>query len=259
MHIDRARIYVNAGAPNRIEQLFAAKDPPRMLHEMVEQPILCRPQMDVPLTPPHPVFSARPIMVDPEYSVLDAVVRENVTLVQNEIDTITEKGIRLADGTEYEVDVIVFATGFHATEYLFPMTITGENGLTIDQLWAETGAKAYLGCMMPGFPNMWSIYGPNTNGALPVAAFHEMVNFYAMQGMEKLILDGKKSVGVTRAAYERYNDMIDEKNRQKVWSDRRAQNYYWTDHDRSAVMNPLTGPQMWRYLSEPDWGDLEVK
>ena len=103
----------------------------------------------------------------------------------------------------------------------------------------KDGAKAYLGCMMPGFPNMWSIYGPNTNGALPVAAFHEMVNFYAMQGMEKLILEGKKSVGVTHEAYQRYNDMIDEMNRNKVWSDRRAQNYYWTDHNRSAVMNPL--------------------
>ena len=211
------------------------------------------------LTPPHPVFSARPIMVDPEYSVLDAVVRENVTLVQKEIKTITETGIELQDGTHYEVDVIVFATGFHATEYLFPMTITGEGGQTIDELWAKDGARAYLGCMMPGFPNLWSIYGPNTNGALPVAAFHEMVNFFAMQGMEKLILEGKKSVSVTSEAYWRYNNMIDEMNRNKVWSDRRAQNYYWTDHNRSAVMNPCTGPQMWRYLSNPDWNDMEVK
>jgi 4-hydroxyacetophenone monooxygenase len=216
------------------------------------------PELVKQLTPPHPVFSARPIMVDPEYSVLDAVVRENVTLVQNEIDTINETGIRLKDGTQYDVDVIVFATGFHATEYLFPMTITGKGGKTIDDLWAETGARAYLGCMMTGFPNLWSIYGPNTNGALPVAAFHEMVNFFAMQCMERLILNGEKSIDVTEEAYWRYNNMIDEKNRQKVWSDRRAQNYYWTDHNRSAVMNPLTGPQMWRYLSKPDWGDMEI-
>jgi 4-hydroxyacetophenone monooxygenase len=211
------------------------------------------------LTPPHPVFSARPIMVDPEYSVLDAVVRENVTLVQKEVKRINADGIVDEDGKQYDVDVIVYATGFHATEYLFPMTITGRGGKTIDELWAKDGARAYLGCMMPGFPNLWSIYGPNTNGALPVAAFHEMVNFYAMKCMEHLILEGETSVDVTEEAYWRYNNMIDDLNRKKVWSDQRAQNYYWTQHNRSAVMNPLTGPIMWRYLSEPDWKDLEVR
>ena len=138
--------------------------------------------------------------------MLDAVLRENVTLVPTEIKTINETGIELQDGTHYDVDVIVFATGFHATEYLFPMTITGEGGQTVDQLWAEDGAKAYLGCMMPGFPNLWSIYGPNTNGALTVAAFHEMVTLFAMQGMEKLILEGERRSTSREEAYRRYND-----------------------------------------------------
>ena len=79
----------------------------------------------------------------------------------------TQTGIEAKDGTQHDVDVIVYATGFHATEYLFPMKITGRGGKTIEELWAEDGARAYRGCMMPGFPNLWSIYGPNTNGALP--------------------------------------------------------------------------------------------
>ena len=56
------------------------------------------------------------------------------------------------------------------------MTITGRDGKTIEELWAEDGARAYLGCMMPGFPNLWSIYGPNTNGGSAPPAFHEMVD-----------------------------------------------------------------------------------
>src|SRR5690606_34090205 len=118
------------------------------------------------LTPPHPVMSARPVMVDPEYSILDAIKRDNVTLVTDGIGTINASGIEDGKGVQHDIDVIVYATGFQATDYLFPMTITGRDGRTIKQLWAEGGARAYRGCMMPGFPNLWSLYGPNTNGAL---------------------------------------------------------------------------------------------
>ena len=55
-------------------------------------------------------------------------------------------------GALHEADVIIYATGFHATEYLFPMTIAGRDGRTLADLWAD-GARAYRGCMMPGFPN----------------------------------------------------------------------------------------------------------
>ena len=71
--------------------------------------------------------------------------------------------------------MIVYATGFHATEYLFPMTIIGRDGVTIEKTWAEDGARAYLGCMVPGFPNLWMVYGPNTNGGMHPASFHEVV------------------------------------------------------------------------------------
>ncbi len=108
--------------------------------------------------------------------------------------------------------MIVYATGFHATEYLYPMTITGRGGQTIEDLWAKDGARAYLGCMMPGFPNLWSIYGPNTNGGLTVAAFHEMIAHYALQCMETLILGNGDAMEVRPEAYWRYNHMVDERN-----------------------------------------------
>jgi 4-hydroxyacetophenone monooxygenase len=217
------------------------------------------PKMIATMTPPHPVLSARPVMVDPEYSVLDALKRNNVTLVTSGVARINKGGVLGADGIQHDVDVIVYATGFHPTEYLFPMTITGRDNQTIEQLWAKDGARAYRGCMMPGFPNLWSIYGPNTNGALGVSSFHEMVNFFAMQCIERLILNGERSVEVSEDAYWRYNHLIDERNKQCVWSDPRAHNYYWTEHGRSAVMNPLTGPEMWRLLQKPDFADLVVR
>jgi 4-hydroxyacetophenone monooxygenase len=216
------------------------------------------PNLVATMTPPHPVWSARAIMVDPEYSILDAIQRDNVTLVTDGIRRINSSGIETEDGAQYDADVIVYATGFHATEYLYPMSITGRNGVKLEEMWADGGARAYLGCMMPGFPNLWSLYGPNTNGALQVVPFHEMVTFYAMQCMEHVILDGARAVDVKEDAYWRYNRHIDAENDRKVWSDPRARNYYWSKHGRSITQNPLTGPEMWRMLRKPDYDDLEV-
>ena len=216
------------------------------------------PALVTAMTPPHPVLAARPVVVDRDYSILDALDRDNVTLVTTGIEAIEPRGVVGQGGALHEADVIIYATGFHATEYLFPMTIAGRGGRTLEDLWARDGARAYLGCMMPGFPNLWSVYGPNTNGALNVASFHELVAHYALECLETLVLDGGRTVEVRPDAYWRYNHLVDERNRRKAWSDPRAHNYYWTPHGRSAVMNPFYSAEMWRFLHKPDLADLEI-
>jgi 4-hydroxyacetophenone monooxygenase len=199
------------------------------------------------------------VVVDPEYGILDAILRDNVTLVTSGIKRITRTGIEANDGRLHEADVIVFATGFRATEFLYPMTITGRGGKTIEQLWADDGARAYLGCMMPGFPNLWTLYGPNTNGGLPVSQFHEMTMLYAMQCMERLILDRKHSIDVKEDAYWRYNRLVDEGNSRKIWSDPRANTYWQTKHGRTASQIPFTGYEIRENLKRPDFDDLEIR
>lgn len=211
------------------------------------------------MTPEHPVLSARPVLVDPEYSVLDAIQRENVTLVTDGIRGITEAGVETEDGEVHAVDAIVYATGFRATEYLFPMSITGRGGRTVEELWSKTGSQGYLGAMIPGCPNLWTLYGPNTNGGLLVPAFQEMETLYALKCIERLILDERKSIDVREEPYRRYNEMLDERNRGMAWSDSRAENYYWTKFGRSATQNPLTPLEVWNALREPDFVDLDVR
>lgn len=217
------------------------------------------PELVARLTPRHPVLASRAIVVDPEYSFLDAIQRDDVTLVSGGINKITPTGVEADNGQHYEVDVIVYATGFHATEYLFPMEVTGRDGVTVNDLWKDEGARAYLGLMLPGFPNLFTIYGPNTNGGLPPAAIGELSTLYLLRCAEKLLIEDKSSVTVRREAYDRWADMIDERNRRKVWSDPRAHNYYWTEFGRSATMNPLFPSEMWRALRKPDFSELEVR
>ena len=216
------------------------------------------PALVATMTPAHPVWSARAVVVDTEYCVLDALLRDNVTLVTNGIERIDPRGVVATEGSLHEADVIVYATGFHATEYLYPMTITGRGGQTLGAQWAKDGARAYLGCMMPGFPNLWSIYGPNTNGALNVASFHEKVALYALQCMETLVLGGGGTMEVQADAFWRYNRLVDERNLTKAWSDPRARNYYWTEHGRSATMNPFYSAEMSGFLRKPDPADVVI-
>jgi 4-hydroxyacetophenone monooxygenase len=217
------------------------------------------PELVAKMTPEYPVLGARPVIVDPEFSVLDAILRDNVTLVTDAAVRIDRTGVWGGDGKHYGVDAIVYATGFHATEYLFPMTIAGRAGRTIEELWHDGGARAHRFCMMPGFPNLWSLYGPNTNGGLGPGAFHELVVAYALQCLERLILEGKRSIEPTASAYWDFAKRIDERNAGKVWSDPRVHSYYWTQHGRSAVMCPLTGSEIWRTLRRPAFEELEIR
>ena len=217
------------------------------------------PELVKKMTPPHPVMSARPVLVDPEWSVLDAIQQENVTLVTEGIDRIVENGVLDKDGTVHEVDVIIYATGFNATEYLFPMSITGRGGKTVEELWSDGGARAYIGAMITGVPNLWTLYGPNTNGGLVPPAFQEMETVYALRCIERMILDDVKSIDVKPEAYWAYNEIVDERNLGGVIADPRAHNYYWTRFGRSATQCPFSPQEMWDYLHEPNWDDLEVR
>lgn len=211
------------------------------------------------MIPDHPPWSARLVAVDTEYCILDAIQRENVTLVTDGIERIDRTGIVDGTGEQHEFDVIVYATGFRANDFLFPMKVTGRGGVTLDELWSEGGPRAYLGCMLPHFPNLWMLYGPNTNGGLPVAQFHEVTLRYAMQCMEKLILDDKGSIEVKEEAYWRYNQHLDELNSKKVWADPRAQSYWWTKHGRSSCQTPFTGYEVREFLLHPDYDDLVLR
>jgi len=93
---------------------------------------------------------------------LPALQRGNVQLVTDHIKSISERGIHAADTGLHELDCIIWATGFRTNDFMFPMQITGAQGITLGESWSE-GAHAHLGMCVPGFPNMFVMYGPNTN------------------------------------------------------------------------------------------------
>ncbi|ATL65650.1 flavin-containing monooxygenase [Nocardia terpenica] len=92
-----------------------------------------------------------------------ALAQPNVTVETTAIEAITPTGLRTRDGVEHEADVIIYGTGFKGTEFLAPMNIYGLGGRKLSDEWSPEGARAYLGMSVPGFPNLFLMYGPNTN------------------------------------------------------------------------------------------------
>ncbi len=108
---------------------------------------------------PHYRIGCKRVLFSGDY--LPALQQPNVRLETAAITEVTPAGVRTADGTTHEADVIVYGTGFTATDFLAPIKIRGA-GVDLGEVWSG-GARAYLGMTVPGFPNMFLMYGPNTN------------------------------------------------------------------------------------------------
>jgi cation diffusion facilitator CzcD-associated flavoprotein CzcO len=117
------------------------------------------PELRSALTPDHPLGCKRPLVSNEWYPAFN---RPNVELVTQSIERITSDSVVTADGRERAVDTIVLATGFDATKYLSVVDVTGRDDRRLDDAWSE-GAQAYLGITTAGFPNLFMLYGPNTN------------------------------------------------------------------------------------------------
>jgi cation diffusion facilitator CzcD-associated flavoprotein CzcO len=118
------------------------------------------PELRAKVTPTDEVGCKRIMLTDEWYP---ALTEQNVELVTDRIAEITPGGVRTQDGTERPADVLILATGFQTHGFVAPMEIAGAGGRTLADAWARV-PRAYLGMSVPGFPNMFLLYGPNTNG-----------------------------------------------------------------------------------------------
>jgi cation diffusion facilitator CzcD-associated flavoprotein CzcO len=153
------------------------------------------------LTPDHPWGCKRPLMSNDFYPVFN---QPNVELVTDPIARIVPEGIVTADGTVRRVDTIVLSTGFHVGGYLAQMKVTGRDGVTIADAWAD-GPSAYLGLLTAGFPNLFMLYGPNTNGGNSIIAMIEAQVAFMMELLGQLDASGRRWLDVRRERLATYN------------------------------------------------------
>jgi cation diffusion facilitator CzcD-associated flavoprotein CzcO len=133
---------------------------------------------------PDYTFGCKRVLFSSYY--LPALERANVELVTEPIARVEERGLVTGDGALHEVDCIIWGTGFKTTEFMFPMEISGRDGISLREAWAE-GPRAHLGICVSGFPNMFLVYGPNTNtSGGSIILYEEAQAAYLRQALEHL-------------------------------------------------------------------------
>lgn len=167
------------------------------------------------LTPDYPIGCKR-ILLSSDY--LAAMSRNNVELVTQGIQRVTGHGVETTDGTLHEVDAIIYGTGFAATEFLSPMRITGRDGLDLNEVWRR-GAQAWLGMTVPGFPNFFMLYGPNTNlGHNSIVYMLESQIAHVMRCVRRMRRSGASTIDVDPRRYRRFNLHVQQRLANSVWS-----------------------------------------
>lgn len=155
------------------------------------------------LRPKHPYGCKRPLMSNVYYAAFN---EPNLELVSDPIERISEKAVLSAAGDVREVDTIILATGFAATRYLSAIEVVGRAGRRIDDAWKD-GAQAYLGITTSGFPNLFMLYGPNTNNGSIVTMIESQVEHVLAQ-LRRLANEGLAWLDVKPEPMARYNDEV---------------------------------------------------
>ena len=173
------------------------------------------PDLREKLVPSYPLGCKR-VLISNDY--LPALTRPNVEVVTDRIAAVTPAGVRTEDGLEREVDAIVLGTGFQANEFLAPMAIRGLDGRDLNDAWRD-GADAYLGLAVSGFPNMFMLYGPNTNlGAGSIITMLESQIGYVVQAIAGLRRTGARWMDVREDVQSGFNQEVQRRLEDTVWN-----------------------------------------
>ncbi len=216
-----------------------------------------RPELRPMLIPNSPPGSKRLPRDDGRW--IRTLKREDVKPITTKIDCITANGIRTQDGTEHRFDVIIYGTGFKASEFLMPMKVTGLDGRDLHEFW-NGDARAYLGSTIEGFPNLFCLYGPNTNLVLHGASIifiSECAANYVLEGVRSLLQGKARSLRVKPEVYAGYNERLDEANAMRAWGFSKVSSWYKNAKGRVTQNWPFSALELWRRTRHLDVNDYE--
>lgn len=214
-----------------------------------------RPDLVEKVIPTYPVGGKRSLLDNGVW--MAALQRPNVELVTDAITEITEAGIVTVDGKARDFDVIIYGTGFYASKFLWPMKIKGRGGADLHMTWAGD-ARAYLGMTTPGFPNLFMIYGPNTNIVVngSIIFFSECSVRYIVGCLKLLAQTGAVAMEPRRDVHDAFNERVDAGNSLMAWGAPQVTSWYKSESGRVSQNWPFALVDYWRATLAPDPNDF---
>ena len=206
--------------------------------------------------PDFPVWGKRLIVDNGWYPTL---ARDNVDLVSTSITGIEPEGIRTEDGKLHEVDALILATGFQSNRFLWPMEIVGQQGQSLSSVWGDS-ANAYKGISIPDFPNLFCLYGPNTNIVHGGSIIYqtECQIHYVMQCLTAMLEKQIDAIDVRSEVNDRYNTEVQAISKTLAWGHPNVQSWYKNADGRVVNNSPFSLQQYWEVTHEVDLDDYHL-
>ncbi|GAA3198681.1 NAD(P)/FAD-dependent oxidoreductase [Microbacterium terregens] len=195
------------------------------------------PETRAAVTPTYAWGCKRPVVASTFYPSLN---RPNVTLVPRAVTRVTKNGLIDADGVERKADVLILSTGFQPQQFLSSVDIRGRGNLSLHEAWAKR-ATAFLGVTVPGFPNFFILYGPNTNGGTSIIAQLERQAELAVRAIRRIERFGGRVVDTDPSMLARWTAWIDEQLETHASAmNSGCHNYYTLDGGANVTQWPRT-------------------
>jgi 4-hydroxyacetophenone monooxygenase len=233
-----------------------AKTRARLLRYITEETGGCSDLVEA-LTPDYPPYVKRMVWDNNWYRTL---ARPNVELCTSGIVEADETGVTTADGRHHDLDVLVLATGFHGTRFLYPMEVRGRSGRTPAEIFGgDEEIRAYLGLVIPDFPNFFRLTGPNSSvGHGGSSVFlSEMQAHYVQDCLRYLIENAVPAIAVDPEVSAEYNRKVDAGLADMIWLASDVGSRYKTASGRVASNHPWTLQHYWKLSRRMDPGDYE--
>ena len=239
--------------------LFLADDPKREELAAAARGYLAQevpdPQLREKLSPAYP-FGCKRILISSDYYA--ALQRDDVELVTSQVERVTPRGICTADGIERPCDTIVWCTGFRASEYLRGIDVLGREGKSIHDRWAGV-PRAYHGLCVPGFPNFFMLYGPNTNqGGNSILLILEAQAQFVASALEAMQVTGASRIEVRPEAMDAYVSELEASLASTIWTSDRCHSYFQNAGGDVVTQLPHTAGWYRAVTNEMIHGDFEL-
>jgi 4-hydroxyacetophenone monooxygenase len=230
----------------------------RYFTRYVEEQLDGRPDLIEKSVPTYPPFGKRMLL---DNGWFEALKRPNVELVTAGVAAFSEGAVETVEGESFEADAVVLCTGFQARNFLGPIDVRGREGRSLREAWGEDDATAYLGMTVPGFPNLFIMYGPNTGlGAGGSYIFvAECDARYIVSLVVGMLENGKGAVECRQDVHDRWVERVDEAHAEMVWSHPGMSTYYRNSRGRIVTNLPWRVVDYWAMTQHVDPGDYEFE
>jgi len=228
----------------------------RVFTRYVEEQLQDRPELIERVLPEYPPFAKRMLL---DNGWFRTIKKPHVDLIPEHLAKVEGNTLFTSSGETVEADVIILATGFQTTNVLGSYDIVGREGQLLRDHWGEDNASAYLGTLVPGFPNFFILLGPNVGSGHGGSMIRNIENqmHFAGQVVQCAEAQEASTVEVKETAYTDYSRRIDDAHDRLVWTHPGTENWYRNSQGRVVAITPWRNDAFWRMTRSPDEADLQ--